>query len=114
MTKRTAIWLLIIVSVITIFFGITLRNIGFNYDFDSFFSSGDEDYERYVGFRETFQNDNDYVLVGVENKGNSIFDSTFIKRALLLQQDLELNPHAIDVNSVLTGKDQIAYSIASR
>lgn len=111
MTKRTASWLLASVTIITVFFGVCLKDIGFNYDFDSFFSSGDADYERYVSFRETFENDNDYVLVGIENDGKSIFDSSFIKRAVLLQKDLEKNEHSLDVQSILNGKDVVAYSI---
>lgn len=80
MHKKTGRWILIIVSLITIFFSYTATTLEFNYDFESYFPVNDPDLNYYQEFMENFPSDNDYLLIAIENRGG-IFDSEFLADA---------------------------------
>lgn len=55
------------------------RKLKFDYDFESFFPSGDPDLETYKEFRKTFEYDNEFVLIAFENK-KGIFQQDFLSK----------------------------------
>ena len=63
--------------------------LGFDYDFESFFPEDQPETAFYLQFRETFSTDNDFVLVGVSHE-KGVFDTTFLAAVHRLQQDLLL------------------------
>lgn len=63
----------------------------FDYDFENFFPQNDPDLDYFLAYRETFENDNDYVLISIGNK-QGIFNATFLEKANQFANDLaELN-----------------------
>lgn len=79
------------VLVVTVFSVFTLRRISFDYDFESFFPTDDPDLEVYLKFRKTFEYDNEYVLLAIENQ-KGVFDSTFLSRVSSFSDSLRELP----------------------
>ena len=80
MQKRTSILIIIALVIFTGLAGISASFLEFDYDFENFFPQNDPDLEYFLEYRETFENDNDYVLISIGNN-SSIFNPTFLKRA---------------------------------
>ncbi len=73
------------------FCALRLVNLRFNYDFEAFFPNEDNELELYNRYRETFEYDNEFVLLALENK-KGIFRNDFLLRVDSLTQTLsELN-----------------------
>jgi predicted RND superfamily exporter protein len=64
-----------------------LQNLKFDYDFEAFFPNEDNELGLYNKYRETFEFDNEFVLVGVENKAG-IFKKDFFLRVDSLTKEL--------------------------
>ena len=56
-----------------------LTKTGFNYDFDTFFPEEGEDTEYFHHFRDVFGSENDFIIVGIENK-KGVFDTEFLQQ----------------------------------
>lgn len=89
---------LFIIACISILAVISTSRIGFDYDFEKFFPKGDEDLFYFLDHRQKFQNDNDYLLIGLENP-NGVFDTDFLYRIDSLTDFLSALPQ---VNQVLS------------
>ncbi len=66
--KRISYTALAFVAIITVLSFYELRNIKFDYDFESFFPQDDPDLDKYIDFRNTFEYDNEFILLAIENK----------------------------------------------
>ena len=78
LTKRNSILTICGVALITIFFiSYTALNLRFDYDFDSFFSEKDSEFSTFKSFRDTYENDNDYLLLAIPNYP-TVFDLSLI------------------------------------
>ena len=64
----------------------------FDYDFEDFFPKNDPETEYYLEFRKSFETDNDFFIVALENEG-SIFDSTFLSHVDSLTKNLQALPN---------------------
>jgi len=64
----------------------------FDYDFEDFFPKNDPETEYYLEFRKSFETDNDFFIVALENDG-SIFDSTFLSHVDSLTKKLQALPN---------------------
>jgi predicted RND superfamily exporter protein len=71
--------LLLLIAVITVAAVWMCNSIKFDYNFENFFPRGDDDLEFYLDYRERFEYDNEFALVGLENS-SGIFDSTFLSK----------------------------------
>lgn len=81
----TALGIVVILTGLSIY---ELRKISFDYDFESFFPLDDPDLPVYQAFRDTFEYDNDYILLAVYNeKGN--FQPEFLSRISDLSDSLK-------------------------
>lgn len=89
---------LALVTGITTLSVLELKKIRFDYDFESFFPVNDPDLDIYLGFRETFEYDNEFVLLAVENK-KGIFDQPFLEKVQALTDSLEKIPDVTSVTS---------------
>ena len=83
------------ITAVQVYFISTLK---FEYDFENFFSSNDPDLTFFQDFRETYGNDNDFLLIGLKNEP-TIFDSTFLSKVDLLTKKLIDLPYVLDVHS---------------
>lgn len=55
-----------------------VSQIGFDYDFESFFPADDPETSFYLTFRDRFETDNDFLIIGFESP-HSVFEETFLK-----------------------------------
>lgn len=85
--KRRARVGLLCIGVITALAGWRASQIGFNYDFESFFPEDQPETDFYMEFREAFSTDNDFALVGIHAPGG-VFDSTLLAAVDQLSKDL--------------------------
>ncbi|HET6243058.1 MAG: MMPL family transporter [Bacteroidetes bacterium] len=97
---------LVITFVITVVSAIIATGLKFDYDFESFFPVNDPDLDYYQEFRRNFENDNDYILIGISNKA-SIFDQYFLNKIDALTDSLKNIPYILSVVSPTTIKNPI-------
>lgn len=84
------------VLLVTAFSLNATRKLKFDYDFESFFPAGDPALKEYEEFRNTFEYDNEYVLLAFENK-KGIFDADFLQRVATFTDSIR---HVRNVTSV--------------
>ena len=77
--KRLSYVALSFVLLVTVLSFYELRNIKFDYDFESFFPTNDPDLDKYIDFRNTFEYDNEFILLAIENK-KGIFREDFLNK----------------------------------
>ncbi len=77
MHKSLAKLTLLIILIISILATISSFRISFDYDFEKFFPLGDQDLDFYLEYRQQFENDNDFLLLGFENK-QGVFQENFL------------------------------------
>lgn len=92
---------LLVVTLITVASVLELRKIRFDYDFETFFPVDDPDLDAYLKFRKTYEYDNEFVLLAVENK-KGIFDEKFLQHIQQLTDSLRAIP---DITGVLSPSD---------
>lgn len=63
----------------SVFCALRVANLRFDYDFEAFFPNEDNELELYNHYRETFEYDNEFVLLALENK-KGIFKKDFLLR----------------------------------
>lgn len=84
------------VNLIVLFFvigfsvlcGIKIKDLKFNYDFEAFFPNEDNELEVYETHRNRFEWDNEFVLLGIENK-KGIFRKDFLTKIESLTNELK-------------------------
>ena len=92
---RLTILAILILSVLAF---ISSTRISFNYDFEKFFPIGDQDLDFFFDYRDQFENDNDFLLVGFENQ-TGVFQERFLRKIDTLTRFLKTLPQ---VNQVLS------------
>lgn len=70
---------LVFVLAFSVFCALRVVNLRFDYDFEAFFPNEDNELELYNHYRETFEYDNEFVLLALENK-KGIFKKDFLLR----------------------------------
>ena len=96
--KTRAKWVLVFIGVATLWMGWRVSQIGFNYDFESFFPLDDPETEFYLNFRSQFESDNDFLIVGVEHQ-TSIYHPEFLAEVEGYVEELEALPYIEEVIS---------------
>ncbi len=86
--QQLARTVIVVIGVITLAALYPISQLRFDYEFESFFPVNDPELEFYNEFREKFMPDNDFVLIGLENK-NSIFDTVFLQKVAQLTDTLQ-------------------------
>ncbi len=79
------------ILLITIFWASFIPSLKFNYDIESFFSSKDPEVGYYYKYRDTFENENDFVLVGIRNK-EGVFQKKFLGQLDEISNELKNLP----------------------
>ena len=78
----------------------------FDYDFENFFSHDNQELQFYQRFRNTFENDNDYLLLALGNSPD-IFDSVFLDKAFRIQSRLDSLDGVEETISILTIEEPV-------
>lgn len=86
--KRLSYAALSFVLLVTVLSFYELRNIKFDYDFESFFPTNDPDLDKYIDFRNTFEYDNEFILLAIENN-KGIFREDFLNKIASLSDTLK-------------------------
>ena len=89
---------IIAVILISVFFSFRIQFLSFNYDFEEFFPNEDNELELYNNFRKTFEYDNEFVIIAVENKAG-IFNNHFLTKIDALTKELSQINHIQKVTS---------------
>lgn len=97
MSKKTGFYGLVIIGVVTVLLATQLRHLKFNYDFNTFFPSGDPDLAYYERITEEFGMHDDFLYLAVFDK--HIYGSTFLERIDRLTRELESWPEVVEVLS---------------
>lgn len=79
--------ILVIVVLFTAFCFYRIQFLKFDYDFEAFFPNEDNELEVYNNYRKTFEHDNEFALVAVENS-KGIFNKSFLLRVDSLTREL--------------------------
>lgn len=101
--RRISRLVLTALSLLMLFLGYRATKLQFDYDFEKFFPQEDDDLVFYQEYRNTFENDNDFILIGVENY-EGIFQQSFLKQVELFTEELRTLPHLREVISPLEMK----------
>jgi predicted RND superfamily exporter protein len=87
MTERLAKWTIALVILITIGATYQITTLRFDYEFEHFFPAEDPDLDFYFDFKYKFSTDVDFVLMALRNE-KGVFDTTFLRKAQRLRNDL--------------------------
>ena len=98
MWKKVALTTVGVIFLLTFVHLYFITKLKLDYDFESFFPIGDEDLTYYQEFRNKFENDNDYLLVGFQNEPG-IFDATFLQNVDSFSLELENHKSVLDLTS---------------
>jgi predicted RND superfamily exporter protein len=78
MTKWKSISILVSLTLVTAFCIERITHLKFDYDFEKFFPVGNVESDFYFEFREKFETDNDFVIVGLVKK-EGVFNYDFLR-----------------------------------
>lgn len=88
MTKRRAYFTLIILSISTLILGYFATQARVDYEFEKFFPSSSDEVVFFESFRQRFETDNDFLMLGIE-ESNGVMDSLFLTEIKSLISDLK-------------------------
>ncbi|WP_416864218.1 MAG: efflux RND transporter permease subunit [Imperialibacter sp.] len=97
---------LVLIILVTLLLIPSLKKNSFNYDIEAFFASNDEEVQAYQNFRQTFGNENDVLLIGVQSH-QSLFDEPFLSNVDTLSKLLSEVKNVKRVLSPTTLNDYI-------
>ena len=100
------------ISLCSLFLLWRVSNIGFDYDFESFFPQDDPETAYYLSFRDHFETDNDFILIGVENDAG-IYQQDFLGEVDQLVEELLQIPHVDAVLSPTRIEEPIRFGITT-
>lgn len=84
--------ILIFVVAFSVLCAFKIKDLKFNYDFEAFFPNEDNELGVYETHRNRFEWDNEFVLLGIENK-NGIFKKDFLQKIESLSNELKEISH---------------------
>ena len=96
MTKRRAYFTLIILSIFTLILGYYATQARVDYEFEKFFPSSSDEVTFFESFRQRFETDNDFLMLGIE-ESNGVMDSLFLTEIKSLISDLKKVHNVEDV-----------------
>lgn len=98
MPRNLSIVLLILLAAITGWFVTALSDVRFDYDFEKFLAADDPETQFFYKYREMFDSDNDFLLVGLSNEAG-IFQQDFLSQVARLTDSLKTIRYVQMVNS---------------
>jgi uncharacterized protein len=97
--RNTFIILLLWLTLSTLAVSV-LPQCHFSYDIERFFNPDDPELKEYHEFRSRFENDNDFVIIGIRNRGG-LFNTEFLDKVDSLTINLSKLSHVVRVQSPL-------------
>lgn len=84
---------------VTVFLSYQVTKVGFDYNFEKFFPSDDEETDFFMSYRDKYKSDNDFLLIAIERRAG-VFDSLFLSKIKRYTNDLENTEDVTYVNSI--------------
>lgn len=104
--KKISKWVVLVIVLISAFLVYNLRNIGFDYDFEAFFSDDDPATEFFEEHRARFETDNDFILISLENSG-SVFETDFLQKTHAFVEELKADSLVESVQCLTNMEDYV-------
>lgn len=105
-TFKKYVWISLICFLgITVYFGIQVTNLKFDYDFEKFFPINDKETDFFFDYRNKFESDNDFLLVAIENDGG-IFEKGFLEQVDAVYKKLGKAKNIQYVTSITSMEEQ--------
>ena len=104
LTPRHARFALVTLALLSLAFGLALRDVRLDHDFERFFPTDDPELDRYLSFRERFGGDDDFLLIGAAHSP-SVFDSAFLARFDALADALSEADHVRKVTAITNSEE---------
>ena len=101
--RKYSRYVLVGLTLVLLFLGYSSSKLEFDYDFEKFFPQEDNDLVFYEDYREKFENDSDFILLGFTNK-IGVFDQQFLQKIQDFTAKLRELPHLREVISPLEMK----------
>lgn len=98
--------IIVVITLISVLCVFLASRLGFDYNFENYFPKGDSELEFFLQYREKFDNDNDYVLIGLKNN-TGIFQKDFLAKIAALSDSLREIPYIESVTSPINLKQII-------
>jgi len=106
-------WLVILSFLVLSSLGLYMvKSLKFNYDIESFFDKDSQQMQQYVKHRSLFENDNNFLLIGISDS-TEVFNQDFMNRLGLLSISLSEVDSVLDVVSPTTIEDKIVTDFGS-
>ena len=97
---------LILITVLTVYFTFLVVNgMKVDYRYETYFPKDDPELEYFEKFRKLFESDNDYLLIGIENK-KGIFQKDFLEKLKSFSDSVE---HLESVTMVISPVKNLNY-----
>lgn len=109
MLKRFLNLTMLFLLLVTVYLVAECRNIQFDYNFEHFFPVESDDAAYYYSFREQFESDNAFFLIGLE-RDKSVFEPEYLKRVAQLRNELKELAHVKSVTSITHLKTPVVNS----
>ena len=104
------IWIVLSLFVIaTAYLGYEVTKVRFDYDFEKFFPTNDEETDFFLDYRQKFSSDNDFLLISIESE-KGIFDKTFLKEVDIFTKEVEKSASVTFVNSITNQEEFFMFS----
>lgn len=84
--------------LVTLIFASALPKLKLNYNIESFFSTADSSVYNYNLHKQLFENENDYLLVGIDN-GQDVFNDQFLQKVRVFTSELKSLKNVVKVIS---------------
>jgi predicted RND superfamily exporter protein len=110
--KTTSILVIIILVIFTGLAGVSASFLEFDYDYENFFPQNDPDLDYFLEYRESFENDNDYILISIGNTAG-IFNPSFLEKANRFSIELAALNHVKEVLSPTNIKTPVINSFGA-
>ncbi len=94
--------------LLTAFLGYHLKDIRFDYNFENFFPSHDDETSFFYDYRDDFKSDNDFLLISIENEAG-VFEPNFLKKVNDFSQKLGDVEYVENVLSITTESEQFIF-----
>lgn len=92
MKRKSSILILVVVAVLIATSTILISRLQFSYDFEAFFPEKDPQTDFYFNYRKSFETDNDFFIIALENK-DGIFHKDFLQKVDSLNTLLQKLPY---------------------
>jgi len=103
MHKRLGLAIFFVLGAYTLINLYFIKDLQFNYNFESFFPTQDPELRYYDQFKAAFETDNDYLLIGIKND-RGIFEASFLKNLEEATGRISVLPEVERISSPLSLK----------